>query len=53
MSRILSSVNDSRIEEIKSSVESFLKEVSTTQRDLFSYKEVEDMLLDIYNTINK
>jgi len=49
MSRILSAVKDERIDEIRSSVENFLAEVSKTQRELFSYQEVEDMLLDIYN----
>ena len=49
MSRTLSSAEDERIDEVRSSVENFLAEVSKTQRELFSYKEVEDMLLDIYN----
>lgn len=49
MSRIISSVRDSRIDEVRSSVENFLAEVSKAQRELFSYQEVEDMLLDIYN----
>jgi len=49
MSRILSFAKDERVEEIRSSVEIFLSEVSKTQRELFSYQEVEDMLLDIYN----
>ncbi len=49
MSKLLSTIKDSRIDEVKSSVENFLAEVSKTQRELFSYQEVEDMLLDIYN----
>ena len=49
MSRIISTTKDPRIDEVKSSVEIFLAEVSKTQRELFSYQEVEDMLLDIYN----
>ncbi len=54
MSRLVSISKDDRIDDIKLSVESFLSEVSKTQRELFSYKEVEDMLLDIYNlTVGK
>lgn len=53
MSRILSSVKDERINEIRSSVENFLAEVSKTERELFSYQEVENMLLDLYNLIKK
>jgi len=49
MSRLLSSAKDQRIDEIRSSVENFLAEVSKAQRELLSYQEVEDMLLDIYN----
>jgi len=53
MSRIISSVRDSRIDEVRSSVENFLAEVSKTQRELFSHQEVENMLLDLYNLIKK
>jgi len=53
MSRILSASKDSRLDDIRSSVENFLAEVSKTQRELFSYQEVEDMLLDLYNIIKK
>jgi hypothetical protein len=53
MSRILSSVKDERMDEIRSSVENFLTEVSKTERELFSYQEVENMLLDLYNLVNK
>lgn len=53
MSRILSASKDNRLDDIKSSVENFLAEVSKTQRELFSYQEVEDMLLDLYNIIKK
>ena len=53
MSRILSSVKDERIDEIRSSVENFLKEVSKAERELFSHQEVENMLLDLYNLIKK
>jgi len=53
MSRILSFAKDERIDEIRSSVENFLAEVSKTQRELFSHQEVEDMLLDLYNLLTK
>jgi hypothetical protein len=53
MSRILSASKDNRLDDIRSSVENFLAEVSKTQRELFSYQEVEDMLLDLYNIIKK
>ena len=53
MSRILSASKDNRLDDIRSSVENFLAEVSKTQRELFSYQEVEDMLLDLYNLIKK
>jgi hypothetical protein len=53
MSRILSTVKDPKTEEIKLSVENFLKEVSKAERELFSYQEVENMLLDLYNLIKK
>lgn len=53
MSRILSASKDNKLDDIRSSVENFLAEVSKTQRELFSYQEVEDMLLDLYNIIKK
>jgi len=53
MSRLLSrSKNDDKINEIKLSLESFLTEISSTERQLFSYEEIENILLDIYNLIN-
>ena len=51
MSKILSQSKDERVDEVRSSVEIFLADVSKTQRELFSYQEVEDMLLDIYNLV--
>lgn len=35
----------------KKKLESFLSEISKSGRDLFSYREVEDMLLDVYNCL--
>jgi len=53
MSKIIfSSKDDKKINEIKLSVENFLSEISSTERQLFSYQEVENILLDIYNVIN-
>jgi hypothetical protein len=51
MSRILSAKVDTRVEEVKSSLEQFLSEISKQERDLFSYSEIENMLLDIYNLV--
>lgn len=49
MSRLLSRSNsDDKNIEIKLSVENFLNKISSTERQLFSYEEVENMLLDIY-----
>lgn len=53
MSRILSTAKDTKTEEVKLSVENFLKEVSKAERELFSHQEVEDMLLDLYNLVTK
>jgi len=54
MSKILfRSKNDDKINEIKSSLESFLSEISSTERQLFSYQEVENILLDIYSLTTK
>lgn len=44
---------DEKIDEIKSSVENFLSEISLSERQLFSYQEIENILLDIYTTITK
>jgi len=50
VSRILSqSKSDKKINEIKLSLENFLSEISSTERQLFSYQEIEDILLDIYS----
>lgn len=50
MSKILfRTKKDEKIDEIKLSVENFLSEISISERQLFSYEEVENMLLDIYN----
>lgn len=35
----------------KKKLELFLSEISHSGRDLFSYREVEDMLLDVYNCL--
>jgi hypothetical protein len=54
MSKLLSrSKSDDKINEIKSSVENFLSEISSTERQLFSYQEVENILLDIYSLTTK
>jgi hypothetical protein len=37
----------------KKKIENFMYEVSTSGRDLFSSREVEDMLLDIYSCLMK
>jgi len=47
------SKKDARVDEIKSSVENFLTEISTAERQLFSYEEVENILLDIYTLTTK
>jgi hypothetical protein len=49
MSLVISDAEQEKITKIRSSVENFLAEVSKTERELFSFQEVEDMLLDIYN----
>lgn len=54
MSRLLSrSKSDDKIDEIKLSLENFLTEISLTERQLFSYQEVENILLDIYTLTTK
>lgn len=35
----------------KEYIEELLSEISRSERDLFSYTEVENMLLDIYNFV--
>ena len=49
MSRLLADKQDDKLAEIKISVEKFLSEISKADRRLFSYQEIEDILLDIYN----
>jgi hypothetical protein len=50
MSKLLvDNKKDEKINEIKLSVERFLLEISSTQRQLFSCEEIENILLDIYN----
>ena len=49
----LTNRDSEQLAEIKSSVENFLSEISKTGRSLFSYEEVENMLLDIYNLIKQ
>ncbi len=41
--------NNEKVAEIKQSVENFLSEISKTDGRLFTYQEIEDILLDIYN----
>ena len=54
MSKILfHKKTDEKVDEIKSSVETFLAEVSNSDRQLFSYDEVQNMLLDIYSLVSK
>lgn len=49
MSKILRhAIKNEKIDEIKSSLESILSELSRSERQLFSYEEVENMLLDVY-----
>lgn len=38
-------------ETVKQYIENVLTQISKLERDLFSYSEVENMLLDIYNVI--
>ena len=35
----------------KKKLEIFMSDISKSKRDLFSYREVEDMFLDIYNCL--
>lgn len=54
MSKLLfRSKSNEKIDEIKSSLESTLSEISRSERQLFSYEEVENMLLDIYSLTSK
>jgi len=51
---IVETINhNEKIAEIKESVENFLSEISKTNRRLFTYQEIEDILLDIYNLTKK
>ena len=49
MTRLLLDKEDVKLASIKASVELLLAEITKQNRELFSYQEVEDMLLDIYN----
>jgi len=49
MSKLLQNKNKDKINEIKICLELFLLEISQQERSLFSYQEIENMLLDIYN----
>ena len=49
MSRLLLDKEDAKLASIKASVESLLSEITKQNRELFTYKELEDILLDIYN----
>ncbi len=40
-----------KIETAKQYIENILTEISKSERDLFSYSEIENMLLDIYNFV--
>lgn len=48
MSKLVNN-NNIKINEIKTSIEKFLSETSQSNKDIFSYQEIEDILLDIYN----
>lgn len=52
MSKLLLSKEDVKLASVKASVENFLFEISKTDKRLFSYQEIEDILLDIYNLTN-
>ena len=49
MSKLLLNKDDARLASIKSSVELLLCEITKQDRELFTHKELEDILLDIYN----
>lgn len=54
MSKILfRGKKDEKIKEVKLSLEAFLKEISESERQLFSYQEVENILLDVYTITTK
>jgi hypothetical protein len=49
MSRLLLDKEDVKVASIKASVEFLLAEMTKQNRELFTHRELEDMLLDIYN----
>ena len=49
MSKLLLNKDDARVASIKSSVELLLSQITKQDRELFTHKELEDILLDIYN----
>jgi hypothetical protein len=49
MSRLLLDKEDVKLASIKTSVEFLLAEMTKQNRELFTHRELEDMLLDIYN----
>ena len=49
MSRLLLDKEDVKLASVKASVELLLSEITKQNRELFTHRELEDMLLDIYN----
>ena len=49
MSKLLLVKKDVKLASIKTSVEFLLTEITKQNRELFTHRELEDMLLDIYN----
>ncbi len=49
MSKLILNVDDVKIASVKNSIESLLREITKQDRELFTHKELEDILLDIYN----
>ena len=49
MNDLLISKEDAKLVNVKASVESLLFEITKQNRELFTYKEIENILLDIYN----
>lgn len=49
MSRLLLDKEDVKLASVKASVELLLSKITKQNRELFTHRELEDMLLDIYN----
>lgn len=52
MSKILNKTEDKRIDNIKFCLEKAMLDTSSQGRELFTYQELENILLDIYNLTN-